>query len=77
MYYTPINQFNLKREGKELYSYLKNLLNHSFYKQEEKRNIYVRGAQFEMLWETLSAHDKKYYKSKIPFFGHHIMRAGN
>lgn len=77
MYYTPINQLNLKKEGKELYSYLKNLLNHSFYKEGEKRNIYVRGGQFEILWDTLSPHEKKYYKTKIPFFGHDIVRAGN
>lgn len=77
MSYTPINQFNLKGKGKELYSYLNRLLSHSFYQTSEKRNIYVRSNQFEMLWDTLSAYEKKYYKNKIPFFGHDIVRSGN
>ena len=75
--YTPINQANLKKEGREVYSYLSKLLYHSFYRSGEKRNIYLKRYQFDLLFDTLSAHEKKYYKTKIPFFGHEIVRAGN
>lgn len=75
--YTPINQINLNREGREIYSYLSKLLCHSFYRNGEKRNIYLKWKQFDLLWGTLSAHEKKYYKTSIPFLGHFIVRAGN
>lgn len=52
------------------------MLKHSFYRAGEKRNIYLKGSQFYLLWETLSDTDKKYYRLRIPFFGHDIVRIG-
>lgn len=74
---TPVNQFNMKKEGKNLYAYLRSLLRHSFYNSSEKRNIIVTGKQFEILYESMSRMEKSCYKNRIPFFGHDIIRAGN
>ena len=74
MSYTPIRQCSLKSDGRDIYRSLEKMMQHSFYKQGEKRNIYLHPHSFDKLWETLSGRDKQYYKTRIPFFGHDIVR---
>lgn len=75
--YTLINTLNLKKEGREIYSYLEGVLKHPFYGSAEKRNIMLKNNHFQILWESLSEYQKKHHKDRIPFFGHDIVRSKN
>lgn len=74
--YTPINKFKLTPEGKKIFDYYENVINTPFYSEGASKKIHITQKQFNLLIEGLSAGERKYFKSSLPFMGHTLIVVG-
>lgn len=65
--YTPINEFELTKEGKKVFSNLKNLVQHPMYATGQIKKIHLRAHDFSLLWNSLSPHLQRNCLDGIPF----------
>ena len=75
--YTPINQFKLSGEGKEVYERINKCLDglkHPMFYRANVRNIKLPPKEFDLLLEGVAVTERERFKDVLPCFEIDIVR---